>query len=235
MPDKRPNILIIMTDQHSPRQLGCYGDPLMRTPNLDRLAEQGMRFDNTYCPSPLCVPSRMSFMTGRLPSRTGMMLNQSILPSGIPTWAHHLAIAGYETSLIGRMHFEGPDQRHGFVNRPVGENSAKHPGASEQGGPRYTKLPRATAGQNRQVFEYAGCGPSFYQHQDRVVTDHACEYLRDHADADQPFAALVGYMLPHCPFVGPKDLFEYYFDKVKLPEVGDEPACTPPGRRTAAA
>lgn len=220
-----PNILLIMTDQHSPRQLGAYGDPLIRTPNLDRLADQGMRFDNTYCASPLCVPSRMSFMTGRLPSRTGMMLNQSILPSGTPTWAHHLAIAGYETSLIGRMHFEGPDQRHGFVNRPIGETSARHPGASEQGGPRYTKLPQATAGQNRQVFEHAGCGPSFYQHQDRVVTDHACEYLHGHADADQPFAALVGYMLPHCPFVGPKDAFEYYYDKVELPDPGEEPPC----------
>ncbi|MFW6336719.1 MAG: sulfatase-like hydrolase/transferase, partial [Phycisphaeraceae bacterium] len=228
MPHDAPNILILMTDQHSPRQLGCYGDPLVRTPHLDRLAEEGMRFDNTYCPSPLCVPSRMSFMTGRRPSRTGLMLNQSILPSGIPTWAHHMAIAGYETSLIGRMHFEGPDQRHGFMNRPIGENSAKHPGAPELGGPRYTKLPRATAGQNRPVFEHAGCGPSFYQYQDRAVTDRACEYLHAHADADadQPFAAVVGYMLPHCPFIGPKDAFEYYFDKVELPAFGDEPAST---------
>jgi len=226
MSDDRPNILVIMTDQHSPRQLGCYGDGLVRTPNLDRLASQGMRFDNCYCPSPLCVPSRMSFMTGRLPSRTGMMVNQSILPSGVPTWAHRLAIVGYETSLIGRMHFVGPDQRHGFVNRPIAENCARHPGAPELGGSRYTNFPQATAGQNRQVFEYAGCGPSFYQNQDRAVTDAACEYLDAHADAEQPFAAVVGYILPHCPFIGPKEAFEYYYDKVALPELGEEPACT---------
>ena len=64
----RPNILFILSDQHSKFHLGCYGDPLVRTPHLDRLASEGMRFANAYTPSPLCAPARMAFMTGRRPS-----------------------------------------------------------------------------------------------------------------------------------------------------------------------
>ena len=121
MAEKRPNILVLMSDQHSKRQLGCYGDPLVRTPNLDRLASEGMQFSNAYCPSPVCVPSRMSFMTGRTPTSNRVWTNQAVLNSGIPTWAHTLTNAGYETALVGRMHFVGlrrqeecQSQRHAY-------------------------------------------------------------------------------------------------------------------------
>ena len=137
----RPNILVLMSDQHSKRQLGSYGDSLVRTPNLDRLASEGMLFENAYCPSPVCVPSRMSFMTGRTPTGNRVWTNQHALHSGIPTWAHALGIAGYETALIGRMHFVGPDQRHGFERRPLGEYMAVHPGAPMQGEPVFQAIP----------------------------------------------------------------------------------------------
>ncbi len=120
MSDK-PNILLIMTDQHSKHVLGCYGNSLVGTPNLDCLAAEGMRFTDAYCPSPLCVPSRMSFMTSCTPSANEVWNNNHILHSGIPTWAKLLSSAGYETTLLGRMHFCGPDQGHGFEYRPVGE------------------------------------------------------------------------------------------------------------------
>jgi choline-sulfatase len=80
-----PNVLVIMSDQHNRRFAGCYGNRIVRTPNLDRLAAEGLRFDNAYCPSPLCVPSRMSFMTGRTPSRNRVWNNSHVLDSGIPT------------------------------------------------------------------------------------------------------------------------------------------------------
>jgi len=125
---QRPNVLLIMTDQHSKHFLGSYGNDIVRTPNLDRLASEGMRFTSAYCPAPLCVPSRMSFMTSRTPSRNRVWNNEGILSSAIPTWAHVLTAAGYETSLIGRMHFKGLDTRHGFENRPIGEPGASPPG-----------------------------------------------------------------------------------------------------------
>ncbi|MYA02147.1 MAG: sulfatase-like hydrolase/transferase, partial [Chloroflexi bacterium] len=81
----RPNILFILSDQHSKFHLGCYGDPLVRTPHLDRLASEGMRFANAYTPSPLCAPARMAFMTGRRPSANQVWGNDHILNSALPT------------------------------------------------------------------------------------------------------------------------------------------------------
>lgn len=65
--ERRPNLLLIYSDQHCAAVTGCYGDPVVQTPNLDRLAKRGVVFESAYCPSPLCVPSRMSFLTGKHP------------------------------------------------------------------------------------------------------------------------------------------------------------------------
>jgi choline-sulfatase len=213
------NILLLMTDQHSKYHLGCYGDELVRTPNLDNLAASGMRFDNAYCASPVCVPSRMSFMTSRRPSANRVWNNNHVLRSDIPTWAHALGVAGYETALIGRMHFVGADHRHGFEKRPIGEYSAHHPGAPRQGGPHLEKL-AGTSGQGRRAVEVAGRGRTSYQAFDEMVTEKACEYIREKASSDQdrPFAAVAGFVLPHCPFAAPNDLFDYYYDKVDVPQ-----------------
>jgi len=221
---KAPDILVIMSDQHSRHYLGCYGNKIVRTPNLDRLAAGGMRFTDSYCPAPLCVPSRMGFMTGLTPSGNSVWTNGHILPSSIPTWAHVLGAAGYETSLIGRMHFVGPDQRHGFEKRPIGEYGARHPGVPEKGGPRWTKFPAATCRQFRPSVEIAGTGTTTYRWFDEQVTEKACEYLRGKAARSKrrPFAAVVGYLLPHCPFIAPKGLFEYYYDRVDIPRVEPE-------------
>ncbi|MFC1526356.1 sulfatase-like hydrolase/transferase, partial [Candidatus Latescibacterota bacterium] len=177
----RPNVLILISDQHSKFHLGCYGDPLVRTPHLDRLAVEGMVFDSAYCPSPLCVPSRMSFMTGRRPSANRVWTNGHILSSAIPTWAHALGAAQYETALVGRMHFVGPEQRHGFERRPVGEYSAVHPGADRLGTPQFRQLPRGTSGQSRVAVEVAGVGRTSYQAFDEIIAGAACDYLEEQA------------------------------------------------------
>lgn len=220
-----PNILVIMTDQHSKYFMGCAGNDLVRTPNLDRLASQGMRFTNTYCGAPVCVPSRMSFMTSRTPSRNRVWGNHHILSSGIPTWAHALGAGGYETALIGRMHFVGSDHRHGFEKRPIGEHSAHHPGMPVPGGNRWTKFSGMTSGQDREAVEVAGRGTTSYQRYDEQVTASACDYLAAKGKGtDRPFAAVVGYVLPHCPFVAPADLFNYYYDRVTIPDIeADQP------------
>jgi choline-sulfatase len=105
-----------MADQLAPRMLGCHGGPA-RTPTLDALAAGGVVFDDAWCNSPLCTPSRTVLMTGLLPSRTGAFDNAAEFPAGIPTFAHHLRRAGYRTTLSGKMHFVGPDQLHGFEER----------------------------------------------------------------------------------------------------------------------
>ena len=112
MPTPQPNILFIMADQLAARSLKAYGHPLVKTPHLDRLAQEGVVFDNAYTPSPLCAPARAAVMNGLLPSRSGVYDNAAEFPSAIPTFAHYLRIAGYRTSLSGKMHFVGPDQLH---------------------------------------------------------------------------------------------------------------------------
>jgi len=222
----RPNILVIMSDQHSPHLLGCYGNEVVRTPNLDRLAAEGMRFSDAYCAAPLCVPSRMSFLTGRTPSHNRCWDNAQTLHSAIPTWAHVLGAAGYETALIGRMHFVGPDQRHGFEQRPIGEFMARHPGAPIAGGPMWSRYPAISTGQARQTVEIAGRGQTHYQMFDAQVTEAACAWLRSRAGGGRPFAATLGLLLPHCPFIAPKEAFDYYRRRVDAPVVEAEQPAT---------
>ena len=226
MPEQH-NVLLLISDQHSKYHIGAYGDPLVRTPHLDQLASQGVRFTNAYCASPVCVPSRMSFMTCRTPSNNRVWNNNHLLHSGIPTWAHGMGLAGYETALIGRMHFNGHNQRHGFEHRPLGEYGAIHPGAPRLGAPIFKKITTATTGQSRAAVEVAGRGYGSYHVFDEMVAEATCSYIHDKAKkpGDRPFAAVAGFLLPHCPFLAHKELFDYYYDRVDIPQhTPNEPA-----------
>ncbi len=117
MQQAKPNILFVMADQLAASALPFHGHPLVQTPNLSRLAAEGVVFENCYSTSPLCAPARATVMNGLLPSRTGVYDNAAEFPSSIPTWAHYLRLAGYKTALSGKMHFVGPDQLHGLEER----------------------------------------------------------------------------------------------------------------------
>src|SRR5580704_12993744 len=117
MTAKAPNILIVMADQMAPAFLPIYGHSLVRAPNMQALARDGVVFDSAYCASPLCAPSRASFMSGLLPSRTRVYDNAAEFAADVPTFAHVLRLRGYRTILSGKMHFCGPDQLHGFEQR----------------------------------------------------------------------------------------------------------------------
>ena len=215
----QPNFLVILSDQHNPQNLGCGGDRLVRTPHLDGLAERGLTFDNTYCAAPLCVPSRMTFLTGRHCSDIGVWTNGCSLASDIPTFAHGLGLAAYETVLGGRMHFVGPDQRHGFEKRIIGDVLGPRPGGPT---PDLGDIPPGTTGQSRRAVEIAGPGRTAYQAYDAAVTDTCCRFLEERDPNDRAFCLVVGYVLPHCPFICPKDLYDEYYDQVDIPQVPDD-------------
>ena len=122
---KRPNLLFLFSDQHARSVAGCYGDTAALTPNLDRLAAQGVTFDHAYCPTPLCVPSRMSMLTGRYPFEQECWTNDDYLRSDAATWLHSCGAAGYRPALAGRLHSMGPDQLHGYAQRMVGDGSGQ--------------------------------------------------------------------------------------------------------------
>jgi arylsulfatase A-like enzyme len=105
MPVVRPNILFLFSDQHRADAMGCAVHPVVRTPHLDRLAAEGVRFENAYCPTPLCVPSRVSLATGRYPHNTGHNTNnEGYLYPDTPMLSHALRDAGYRTALLGKLH-----------------------------------------------------------------------------------------------------------------------------------
>jgi choline-sulfatase len=111
------NILVIMADQLSALALGCYQNPDVKSPHIDRLAAEGVVFDAAYSSSPLCTPARYAFMTGQNISACGGYDNAAYMPATMPTFAHYLRLMGYRTCLSGKMHFVGPDQLHGFEDR----------------------------------------------------------------------------------------------------------------------
>lgn len=206
----QPNILLIMSDQHSPHVLGCAGDEVVRTPILDQLAERGVRFDSAYCGNPLCVPSRMTFLTARHGSDIQVWTNRCRLQSDIPTFVHHLVNTGYKTVLCGRMHFSGADQRHGFEQRIIGDVHAK-----------LEHIPVSTTGQTADGVKVAGPGHTAYSRYDEEVTRVCCQFMKswDENPQERPFFMTVGYVLPHCPYIAPKRLFDEYLEKIHLPQI----------------
>jgi len=209
-----------MSDQHNPHVIGCAGDSVVHTPNLDALASRGVRFARAYCANPLCVPSRSTFLTAQRSSDIGVWYNQDVLPSHVPTIAHSLGAAGYETVLCGRMDFFGPDQWHGFEKRLVGDVSRAWP---DEPHCLAEPVPPVAASQTRKCLEFVGPGRTAYQAFDRDVTAAAIRYLEDHTrSAQRPFLLVVGYVLPHCPYICPRQLFEYYLDRVSVPRPSPE-------------
>jgi choline-sulfatase len=217
---ERPNLLFIMSDQHAQRVTGCYGDPVVETPNIDRLARNGVVFDNAYCPSPICLPSRMSALTGRFPSHQNCWTNTDYLASDIPTMAHALGAGGYRPILVGRMHALGPDQLHGYVRREVGDHS-----------PNWIGIPRHDMGElartndpYRESIVKAGPGQSAYEVKDHDVAASAIAVLEEIAAARasgsrEPFALTVGFMLPHPPYVARSQDYRRYAGRVPPPAI----------------
>jgi len=101
---EQQHILIIMADQLSALALGCYGNPTVKSPNIDRLADQGVVFESAYSSSPLCAPARYAFMTGQNISKCGGYDNAAYLPATMPTFAHYLRLMGYKTCLSGKIY-----------------------------------------------------------------------------------------------------------------------------------
>lgn len=209
MQPDRPNIVVVMSDQHNKHVAGCHGDPVIATPSLDRLASTGVLFGNAYCPFPLCAPARAAFMAGRNPSEIRVYDNPSVLGSEVPTFAHSLGAGGYETVLCGRMHFNGPDQRHGFQKRIFPEVSGHAVG-----------MLTGTNGFRRVSLEKSGPGRNHYLLYDEECVREAVAWLegRGRGSGDRPFCLVIGLVGPHCPFVCPPELFERYFDAVSVPE-----------------
>src|SRR5438270_866120 len=216
----KPNFLILMADQLTPGALPAYGNAVARTPNLDSLAAGGITFRSAYCNSPLCAPSRFSFMTGRLPSAIGAYDNAAELSAELPTFAHYLRLAGYRTVLSGKMHFCGPDQLHGFEERLTTDIYPADFGWT----PDWTRFDERP-GWYHSMDSVIRAGPCTRTNQvdfDDEVVFAARRKLFDIARGKdrRPFCLVVSMTHPHDPYVIPEPYWNRYRDsEIDLPRV----------------
>ena len=203
----KPNILFILTDQHAPKVSGFGGDPVVRTPHLDALASRSVQFETASCASPACTPSRMCLLTAMEPHRCAAWANHWILFPELVTWPGHFAEHGYATCLVGKMHFGGKDQLHGFQHRPYGDF---HHGLSHQPEP-LSFFPSYHSAESAGVTEIP---ESLIQ--DVVVTREAQAFLLEHQDRkpEQPWFLCAGYGRPHAPFTAPGRYIRRYRDRI---------------------
>jgi choline-sulfatase len=220
----RPNILMIFSDEHHWAYSGFNGHPIVRTPNLDRLAARGVNFTNAYCNSPLCSPSRQSFMAGQHPHKAGLWNNCTSMPENSVTWAHALHQAGYETLLCGKMHFNGYQRMYGFDRRPVLEMNTDGQLIHSYGVRTSHDWTRPLPYVSGNGSPLAKVGPDtperfvLFRH-DRTIVDGAVRILREKAEqpGSRPWAMCCAAVLPHPPFRGRPDLFESYEGMADLP------------------
>ncbi len=213
----RPNILVIMSDEHDPAVMGCYGDSIVQTPHMDRLAEEGIVFDAAYTTSPLCAPARASFTAVQYVSRCGVWTNDCQLPSDdYPSLPHALNAVGYECWLGGKMHFAGT-HRYGFRDVYPGANQGDRSG---KGGRRaFDDLSESSFGWEGRVAAFKTSDTSPILEKDRKVTAECSAFLQNRSADDKPFFLLAGYLAPHFPLTIPEAYYVPYKDKVSMPEI----------------
>jgi choline-sulfatase len=207
---ERPNFLILMADQLTSRALPAYGNRVAKTPHIDALAAAGVVFDSFYCNSPLCEPSRLSFLSGRQVSAIGAYDNAAEFPAQVPTFAHYLRRGGYQTVLSGKMHFCGADQLHGFEERLTTDIYPADFGWT----PDWTRFDhRPTWYHTMDSVTQAGpCTRTNQIDFDDEVVFHARRKLFDMARAKdrRPFCMVASMTHPHDPYVIPRGYWDRY-------------------------
>ncbi|WP_204114885.1 choline-sulfatase [Shimia biformata] len=219
----RPNIVIIMADQLAPHFTRAYGHKTAKTPHMDALAARGMRFDAAYCNSPLCAPSRFSFMSGQLISRIAAYDNATEFRASVPTFAHYLTSLGYRTCLSGKMHFVGPDQKHGFQDRVTTDIYPADFAWTPDWEAHDERIDRWY--HNMSAVTESGMAIATFQTDFDDETGFAARRWlidrgRDRGAGDpRPFALVASFMHPHDPYVAKPEFWDMYSDdEIDMPE-----------------
>lgn len=246
----KPNVLIVMTDQHRADMMTCAGRDEVPTPNIDRIAARGIRFTNAYCPYPVCLASRSSLLTGLYPHNTGAITNEDRLDWRYRTMANHFSDHGYLTGLIGKMHFNDA-HNHGFeyylsINDWImylgpevykyANEIASHPLTLDflntvvDGGAGFPDVSGLWEGSSPWVgnvrrFDFATrkIMASEIEPEDQLdmfIAQESAKFMRRYRE--QPFFLVASFMKPHTPLFAPKEFADLYpIDDMVLPPVGN--------------
>ena len=232
---ENPNIVFIFPDQLRPDFLSCYGAEFIDTPNIDWIANNGVKYSRAYSAAPICVPARTSLLTGMNAIRNGVTDNQHFLRSdyrqiGIQTLPEILGSEGYYTAAVGKMHFYPWDAHYGYQYRVIAEDKRwleiKDDYANYLKSNNLSKL-HGSEHDGYQDNKGAVINRIPWEHSvDRYVGREACKFI-DQNGADGPFALMVGFPGPHCPY-DPAPDFPETFDTDDMPNsIPEVPEDTP--------
>lgn len=212
--NKKPNILIIMTDQQRLDSLGCYGSDFAKTPHIDALAEQSVVFDNCYVQNPFCCPSRHSMLTGRYPHCHGVRANWYRRKPDETSFGHQLSRGGYQTAIIGKMHLTPWYENFGFDGRIIADGKGFYYEDD------YAKFLKANGTSRADMYDKTD--PVFTRtwgaqtfrlpqdlHIDTFVGRAACDYIQQ---TDGPFCMIASFPGPHNPFDPPEPYDKIHAD-----------------------
>ncbi|HMN30803.1 MAG TPA: sulfatase-like hydrolase/transferase, partial [Caldilineaceae bacterium] len=207
------NLLFICTDEHQRAATGCYGNPLVQTPNLDRLAARGVRFDHAYTNCPICVPSRASLVTGRYVHQIRYWDNAFPYEGRVRSWGHRLQEQGLLVDSIGKLHYRRQADDDGFTHKIDAMYVAEGIGELISCIRRNPPLRKGRGG----ILD-AGPGESSYLRYDARIADQAEDWLAAHANDEQPWVLFCSFVNPHPPFTAPPELYgRYPADELPLP------------------
>ena len=201
------NLLIIMADEFTSKALGCYGNSLVRTPNIDALAARGTLFRSAYTNNPICMPARAAFATGRYTHETRYWDNVIAYDGRVPSWAHRLSAHGHDCVSIGKLHYVNAEAPTGFGEQIIPMHV--HDGGDVHGLIRDPPAPRP---QSRKLVETIGPGESEFTRYDRDIAERATNWLEIVAARrpDKPWVLFVSFICPHFPLTAPHDFFDLY-------------------------
>ncbi len=218
----KPNVLLLICDDLN-CDLGCYGHPLVKSPNIDRLARQGVRFENAYCQYPLCGPSRASFMTGLYPDQTLVRRNAIYIREHVPnvqTMSQMFRNQGYFATRIGKIY-------HYNVPKHIGTSGHDDPYSWD-----YTINPRGRdkddealifslrPGSFGGTLSWLAAEGTDEEQTDGIAATEAIRLLKEYAEDDRQFFLAVGLFRPHTPYVAPKKYFSMYpLEDIDVPRV----------------
>ena len=204
---KPKNMLFIFSDEHTREITGCYGNGIVKTPNIDKLAQNGTRFDSAYTNCPICVPARASLATGRYVNEIGNWDNAHPYTGEIKGWGHRLQDEGHNVTAIGKLHYRAEIDDNGFSH----EVNTLHvvDGKGDLLGLNRENM--TERGAVKQLAAEAGPGDSTYIRYDVSTAQEAVRWLKEEAPKhDKPWTLFVGFVHPHFPLIAPQKYYDMY-------------------------
>jgi len=223
--DKRPNILFLMSDEHRFDVSGFAGNEVVRTPFLDKMAEEAVIFENAYTPSPVCIPARQCMASGQLPKTCKVECFGEDLEPNYLTFARVFSQYAYKAVAAGKLHHSGIDQMQGWTQRIAGDCDIfpRYINGEKEEFEKYKK-PKGVKWTEEKEILRAGIGTSPYTTADNMtimgaenyVYQHFIDSYYDRAIKDTPLLLYVGLVNPHYPYLADEKLFNYYINRIGL-------------------